>query len=219
MPYEYYHNVCANFNRNNASNSAWPHRVWIGGKGKRWFDQFMDEYEALIGKDKVISDSGNRLDYNEILIGCEILKPGEFTSYAKETVQRQRATRETTIDYEKYEDLLNRKINCYSNSGFDTFIRGELGLDGYIGLKYRNEYILLDQLYKTDRYGVKNLLIEPEAFFAIPSDRLSLIRNPKTEMCISNNLQLKIEKIHNNYEYSIIGNELIDGTENDCELE
>ena len=45
------------------------------------------------------------------------------------------------------------------------------------------------------------------------------IRNPKTEMCISNNLQLKIEKIHNNYEYSIIGNELIDGTENDCELE
>ena len=196
MPYEYYHNVCANFNRNNASNSAWPHRVWIGGKGKRWFDQFMDEYEALIGKDKVISDSGNRLDYNEILIGCEILKPGEFTSYAKETVQRQRATRETTIDYEKYEDLLNRKINCYSNSGFDTFIRGELGLDGYIGLKYRNEYILLDQLYKTDRYGVKNLLIEPEAFFAIPSDRLSLIRNPKTEIIKARKTDARIEK-HN----------------------
>ncbi len=45
------------------------------------------------------------------------------------------------------------------------------------------------------------------------------IKNPKTEACISNNLQLKIEKIHNTYEYSIIGNELIDGTSADCELE
>ena len=45
------------------------------------------------------------------------------------------------------------------------------------------------------------------------------LRNPKTEMCISNDLQLKIEKFHNNYEYSIIGDELIDGNEYDCDVE
>ncbi len=193
IPYEYYHEVYNNFSRNNAQNSSWPHKIWLSGRGKRWFDQFAEEYEKLIGK-KVISDIDYRLEYNEIIMGCEILQPGEFVRYARETSQRQRAARQTEIDYEKYEDLLNRKINCYSNSGFDTFIRGELGLDGYIGLKYRNEYILLDQLYKTDKYGVKNLLIEPEAFFALPSDRLSLIRNPKTEIIKAKKTDDRIEK-------------------------
>lgn len=193
MPYEYYHNVYNNFSRNNAQNSSWPHKAWINGRGKRWFDQFAEEYEELIG-DKVISDNKHRLDFSEIIIGCEILKPGEFVKYAKETTQRQRALYSSEIDYSKYEDLLNRKINCYSNSGFDTFIRGELGLDGYIGLKYRNEYILLDQLYNTDKYGIKNLLIKPEAFFALPSDRLSLIVYPKQEIIKAKETDSRIKR-------------------------
>ena len=206
LPYEYYHHVYDNFSRNNQSNSAWPHKIWVSGRGKRWFEQFAEEYEELIGKEKTVVDSEYGLNYNEIIIGCEILKPGEFDSYAKDTIQRQRAARETVVDYEKYEDLLNRKINCYSNSGFDTFIRGELGLDGYVGFKYGNEYILLDQLYKTDRFGVKNLLIQPEAFYALPSDRLPLIRNPKTEIIKAKKTDDRIERHYHTTVNSFEGN-------------
>ena len=45
------------------------------------------------------------------------------------------------------------------------------------------------------------------------------LKNPKTENCISNDLKLKIEKDRNTYEYSIMGEELIDGNDYDCNVE
>ncbi len=70
----------------------------------------------------------------------------------------------------------------------------------------------------------------PELFYSTDTVTLTLgelknlgfidydLRNPRTEECISNNLQLKIEKIHNNYEYTIINDELIDGSDYDCQI-
>ena len=47
------------------------------------------------------------------------------------------------------------------------------------------------------------------------------IRNPKTKLCLANNMQFKITRVKNSekdtYEYTILDNELIDGTLRDCE--
>ena len=201
LPYEYYHNVYKNFSSTDEHNSSWPFKVQFSHRGRLWFNDFAEEYEELIG-DKVVNDKDYRLDFNEIIMGCEILRPGLFTGYAKDIIRgggRGPTTRD--IDYDKYIDLLHRKINCYSSSGFDTFIKGSLGLDGYVGFKYKNEYLLFDQLYKTDKYGIKNLLIEPEAFYALPSDRLSLIRSPKPVIIEAKKKDPRIEK-HNHREDS-----------------
>jgi hypothetical protein len=182
MPYEYYHNVYKKFNDRGEYNSSYPHKLNFPDRGNLWFDDFAREYESIEGKDKIIDDSDYRLDINNVIVGCELLRPGEFDRYARDTYQkgRQYLNELKDVNIEKYITLLNRKLNYYSNSGFDTFIRGELGLDGYIGLKYKNEYIIFDQLYNVNKSGVRSLLIKPEALYGLPSDRLSLIRYPKT---------------------------------------
>lgn len=44
------------------------------------------------------------------------------------------------------------------------------------------------------------------------------IKNPKTDICLSNAMQFKIEKTGKRYSYSIVGDELIDGSSSDCEI-
>ena len=47
------------------------------------------------------------------------------------------------------------------------------------------------------------------------------IRNPKTKLCLANNMQFKITRVKSEekdkYEFEIMGNELLDGTLKDCE--
>ena len=47
------------------------------------------------------------------------------------------------------------------------------------------------------------------------------IRNPKTKLCLANNMQFKITRVKSEekdkYEFEIMGNELLDGTLRDCE--
>lgn len=44
------------------------------------------------------------------------------------------------------------------------------------------------------------------------------VKNPKTNACLSNSMQFKIEKNGKKYIYTIDGDELIDGDDNDCEM-
>lgn len=43
------------------------------------------------------------------------------------------------------------------------------------------------------------------------------VKNPKTDECISNDLQFAVTKKGKQYTYSIVGDELIDGNYTDCE--
>jgi hypothetical protein len=198
FPYEYYHNVYSNYSSVNEHNSEWPLKIRFNHRGKLWFDEFADEYESIIGKDRVINDSIYRLGFNELIVGCEILRPDYFGPYTRGVIgggpNGGIIGGPDIIDYDKYERLLERKLNCYGQSGFDTFIKGSLGLDGYVGFKYKNECIILDQLYKTDKFGIKNLLIEPEAFYGIPSDKLLLITSPKSKIIEAKKTDDRIER-------------------------
>lgn len=44
------------------------------------------------------------------------------------------------------------------------------------------------------------------------------VKNPKTDTCLSNAMQFRIEKTGKKYTYSIIGDELVDGLDVDCEI-
>lgn len=44
------------------------------------------------------------------------------------------------------------------------------------------------------------------------------IKNPKTDMCLANSMQFKIERNGKKYTYSIVDNELVDGYDSDCEI-
>lgn len=43
------------------------------------------------------------------------------------------------------------------------------------------------------------------------------LRNPITDSCISNDLELMIVRKNNKYVYSLVDEEMIDGSESDCE--
>ena len=44
------------------------------------------------------------------------------------------------------------------------------------------------------------------------------VKNPKTDTCLSNAMQFRIEKSGKKYTYSIIGDELVDGLDADCNI-
>ena len=215
MPYEYYHNVYKKYNDRGKYNSSYPHKLEFPNRGKLWFDDFAREYDSFVGKERIVNDNEYRFDKENVIIGCELLRPGEFNRYARDTYQRetQYLSEKRNINYDKYINLLNRKLNFYSNSDFNTFIKGELGLDGYIGFKYKNEYVVLDQLYSINKQGIRNLLIKPEAVYGIPSDKLSLIRYPKTTLIKEKKKDERIKRYYhtdtNSFENNI--NNLITG--------
>ena len=194
FPYEYYQYVLDK----RAPNI--PHKINFREGGRLWYDDFRKDYDRLVGKDTKIYDDEDRLETKDIFIGCEILRPGDFEEEAREAIKRERILYglEHPIDFEKYENLYDAKIKCYSKSGYDNYVRGTLGLDGYVGFKYNNEYLIFDRFYQTDRNGIRRLLIRPQAMYALPSDRLELIKYPKHAIMEAKKIDERIERHYHN---------------------
>ena len=185
LPYEYYNTI------GDMRKCDFPHTVPFNDGITRWYDDFWRDYKRFYPDNEPIDDKPYRLKPNVITIGIELVKPGHLHNIVEHNME-PRNHRE--IDFDKYQRLLDRKIRCYESSGYDTCIRGELGLEGYIGFKYGNENIILDQLYQSDDNGVRDLLIYPKAFYGLPSDRLSLITYTKPLMIAAKDKDPRIER-------------------------
>ena len=168
FPYEYYHHV------SHMNTSEFPHSINIDGEKLRHYD-FRLEYKKLVKPDYVPDVKKYIVRDSDIIIGLDILKPGEASNVIKDAMQRTRAA--SNVDYEKYKKLYEMKANYYMSSPYYNFIKGTFGLKGYIGFSYENEYLIFDKLFNSD--AKKSILTHGEAIFTFPSDRFDIACNDK----------------------------------------
>ena len=167
IPYEYYNYV---FKTNT---SEYPKSVFFSSKfNKYWYPEFEKDYENEIGKEYIPSKL-DLLTGKEEVLALDVLKPGAIEREIRDIALRTRAAAD--VDYKKYQDLFEMKMNYYMNSDYITSLKGKYGLEGYLGFSYLNEYVLFDKFYNSETLdpSKKTILTHGEAIYALPSDRLS----------------------------------------------
>ncbi|MBR1416995.1 MAG: hypothetical protein IJ572_04185 [Bacilli bacterium] len=189
LPYEYYHYV------SHMLNSAYPHVISVNGI-KQWFTDFRTKYKLLVGEDKIIDDSNYLLNDHEVLLAWDILKPGMLERQIRDTHDFLRST--PNVDYDKYLQLFEVKMNYYMNSPYINYIQGKYGLLGYIGFSYKNEYLIFDKFHNSETIdpSKKTILTHGEAIYALPSDRFSVLKGSKQDIIKAKETDDRIKKIN-----------------------
>ena len=198
IPYEYFNYV------SDMSNTPYPHKVQINFQ-RRWFDDFRGYYKIYLKEDYVPNVDDYKLVDNEILVAWDILKPGMIERELRDTYQRQRAS--ANVNYEKYKELFERKLNYYLKSPYLKYIAGKYGLLGYVGFSYPNEYLIFDKFHnsETKNENKKTILTHGEAIYALPSDRFSVVCQNKQKVIAEKEIDPRIKKLNHTPNYSFIG--------------
>lgn len=204
---EYYDNV------SDMSTSDFPHMITRYLTNSRlWFSDYRKEYEENVPKDLDLKEDKLELKNKGVLIGYEILKPGEVEKIITDTVKRTRA--ESNVDYKKYQNLFEQKMNFYLNKPCVRTIMGLYGLKGYMGFAYKNEYLVFDKFYNTDYENIKrtSILTHGEAIYALPSDRFSLLNgSTKQDIIEAKKTDTRIKKLNHTDTFIPRVERIIDG--------
>lgn len=204
---EYYDNV------SHMKTSEYPHMIYRSKTNSRvWHTNYRKEFEDYDLNNIDIPINRYLLRESNVLIGYEILAPGEAEKVITDTVKRSRAS--SNVDYEKYEDLFEKKMNFYLDSPYVRTIMGTYGLNGYMGFLYKNEYLLFDKFYNTDTEDItrRTILTHGEAVYAFPTDRLDLITtSTKQEIIKEKKRDLRIRKFNHNDTFIPRVQKVIDG--------
>lgn len=189
LPYEYYVNILP------MQNSPYPHRLYVG-YNRIWYDDFGVKYRSLYDPAIVVDDNKHILNNHELLLAWDILRPGELDRVIRNTCQYTRA--KADVDYDKYLDLFEQKMNYYMHSSYVRYIQGKYGLSGYIGFSYPNEYLVFDKFHNSDTIDSsrRTILTHSEAIFALPSDRFGIVRGTKQDIIEAKETDDRIKKVN-----------------------
>lgn len=189
LPYEYYHHI------SHMNTTPYPHAIQYNGQ-KRWFPEFRQYYVNACDPLYRVDDSQYILNDHELLLAWDILKPGMLERQIRDINQRVKA--KPNVDYDKYLDLFEKKMNYYMNSPYINYIQGKYGLNGYIGFTYKNEYLLFDKFHNSDTIdpSKKTILTHGEAVFALPSDRFDIVKGDKQRVLDARKYDDRIIKVN-----------------------
>ncbi len=193
IPYEYFKYV------SHMTTSYYPHSLNIPSKfGKKWYTDFNAEYKVQLGEDYYIDDTPYLLQESEVYLAWDILQPGMVDREIRNIVERARAN--PNVDYEKYQRLFEKKMNYYTNSGYNRNIIGKYGLLGYVGFTYPNEYLVFDKFHNSDTIdpAKRTILTHGEAIYALPSDRFEVVGCDKQTVQEEKKIDPRIKKINHN---------------------
>ena len=198
LPYEYFTYV------SHMKTSPFPHMIYFEGR-RVWFNEFRDRYIANADPNYHVNDNSHILDDHEILLSWDILKPGMLERQIRDTHEFVRAA--PNVDYNKYMELFEKKINYYMNSPYVNYIQGKYGLLGYVGFSYKNEYLVFDKFHNSETIDPSNktILTHGEAIYALPSDRFSVVRGDKQKIIEAKKTDLRIKKVNHTPNYSFLG--------------
>ena len=190
-PHEYYKHV------SDMTTSEYPHKITMLNKfGSVWFNDFRNEYEFLVGKDYEIDESKYLLNDSEVYLAWDILTPGMVDRELRDIVEVVRSN--PNVDYQKYQRLFEMKMNYYMQSGYNKYIKGRYGLNGYVGFSYPNEYLVFDKFHNSETIdpSKKTILTHGEAIYALPSDRFSIVQGDKQTVLAARRYDDRIKKIN-----------------------
>ena len=189
LPFEYYRYV------SHMRNNPYPHKIYFNNY-RRWFDDFRAEYTSMCDPLYRVDDIPYIIHDNEILLAWDILKPGMLERQIRDTHQFVRSV--PNVDYDKYLELFEQKMNYYMKSGYKNYIQGKYGLNGYIGFAYKNEYLLFDKFHNSETIDPsrKTILTHGEAVFALPSDRFDIVKGDKQKVLDARKYDSRIKKVN-----------------------
>ena len=197
LPYEYYTYV------SHMNTSPYPHMIYFEGN-RVWFNEFRDRYSASADPHYQINDNKYILDDHELLLSWDILKPGMLERQIRDTSEFVRSV--PNVDYDKYMKLFETKINYYMNSPYVNYIQGKYGLLGYVGFSYKNEYLIFDKFHNSETIdpSKKTILTHGEAIYALPSDRVNVVKGDKQKIIEAKKTDLRIKKVNHTPNYSFL---------------
>lgn len=193
--------------------SSYPHSIYRSSNGEKvWYGEFRKEFEDNVPEDTDFSTKNILLSDDELFVAWEILKPGEVEKNITNIVKRARQG--ASVNYKKYQELFEKKMNFYINSPYTKPIMGLYGLDGYMGFAYKNEYLLFDKFYNSDTKDPtrRTILTHGEAIYALPSDRFEFLnRSTKQDIIKEKEIDTRIKKLNHSKKFLPRVQGIIDG--------
>ena len=190
--YNYYHRI------SHMKNTAYPHTLRTINSNYIWYDGYRQLYRDYIGEDYVPNVDKYKLNNRNVVIGMDILRPGSIDKELTDIVHRVRS--ESNVDYDKFINLFEKKINFYKHSPYVNTVIGKYGLNGYMGFTYENEYLVFDKFYNSDTINParRTILTHGEAIYALPSDRFGIIAKTKQDIIEEKEIDTRIKKLNHN---------------------